>query len=278
MVPLTLNFAAEVNGVPAACGQSYQSLGLTGATAQLADGRLFVSGLQVHTDDGSEAGLWQDVVLDEDGAWQSSGVALLDFEDGTGACGDSGSPETRTVVTGQAVTSFDAVRFNVGLPFGLNHLNSATQPAPLNTPGMFWAWKAGYKFLRVDWSVAPDGQAGGAVGTGVSTPTAPSRWNIHVGSGQCASPAKTTAPEAPCGRPNLATVELTGFDGTQSVVLNLGALVANAAMSENTADTPPGCMSQGAEPLDCSPVFQSLGMDFATGVPATTVQSVFSLR
>ena len=264
-VPVRLDFVAEVGGQPARCGQAFAGLGVTGATAELADARLYVSQVQVRGTDG----VWRSAALTEDGAWQHQNVALLDFEDGSGACIGSGSVETNHTVIGTAPSAFDAVRFSVGVPFGLNHLDSSTAEAPLNTPGMYWAWKAGYKFLRVDWK-AP-------VGAPVS------RWNVHVGAGACVSPSKVVAPTAPCGRPNLATVELAGFDASKKIVLNLGALVQGANLSANTPSTAPGCMSQPGEPVDCGPIFQSLGMDFASGLctggaAVCAPQSVFSLR
>ena len=181
--------------VSPARGQSYQSLGLTGATAQLADGRLFVSGLQVHTMT-AQAGLWQDVVLDEDGAWQSSGVALLDFEDGIApaATQEARKPAPWSPV---AVTSFDG-SLNVG--------RLRTQPpeqrhptAPLNTPGCSGLGKQGTN--SCGWTGRlPRWPSRGLWAQG----SHPHRRPLEHprGSGQCASPAKTTAPEAPCGRPN----------------------------------------------------------------------------
>lgn len=236
-------------------------MGTSQATASLADARLFVSSVQLR----DESGSWVDLALTES-RWQQSTLALLDFEDGTGACADSGTTETNREVSGTIPDGvYDAVRFDVGVPFEQNHLDSATAPAPLNAPGMFWAWQSGYKFVRVDWAVE-----GGAI----------PRWNVHVGAGGCTSAAATVAPAEPCARPNLATVTLDGLDPlTDTIAVDLDALVASADVAANTTDSPPGCMSSPVEPDECTPVYASLGLDFATGdcVDDCANQSVFGV-
>ncbi|MCB9519802.1 MAG: metallo-mystery pair system four-Cys motif protein [Myxococcales bacterium] len=258
---VTLQFEATVSGVPAACGTSYSDLGSTGATAQLADARVFLSGIELGTADGS----WVDVRVD-DSTWQNDGVALLDFEDGTAACADSGTAELNDVVTGAVPAGvYTRLRFDVGIPFAQNHLDSATAPSPLNQPGMFWAWQGGYKFVRVDWAVD-----GGAV----------PRWNTHIGSTGCVSDAPTVAPAEECGRPNMATVELDGFDpATSTIVVDLGALVAGVDLKTSVVDSPPGCMSSPAEAADCGGVASALGMSFDSGACADGCagQTVFSV-
>lgn len=254
-------FEAQVGGSRAACDVG-TALGTTGTTARLADARLFVSGLELRDDEGT----WVPLEL-TDSPWQQPGLALLDFEDGSGACADSGTTETNRSLLGTLPQGrYDALRFDVGVPFDVNHLDSATAPAPLNAPGMFWAWQSGYKFVRVDWMI-----------TGGEIP----RWNVHIGSGGCASEAPVVSPEAPCDRPNLATIVIDDFDpGADTVDLELAALVAEADVASNTPDSPPGCMSSPTEPAECTPVFGSLGLDFATGDCTTDCldQTVFSRR
>jgi len=80
--PLTIPFAAELGGKPFACGQDYAGLGATGTQATPADFRLFVTDVALIGADGKEV----PVPLTDDGTWQSKGVAMLDFEDGSGAC------------------------------------------------------------------------------------------------------------------------------------------------------------------------------------------------
>lgn len=244
---ISLAFSANVDGQAAACGTSYTNVGSTNVDAELADARLFVSSIQLR----NEMSSWVSLEL-VDSDWQSNGVALLDFENGTGNCADSGTSELNTNIVGTIPTGqYDAVRFDVGIPFELNHNDSAAAPAPFNVPGMFWTWRGGYKFVRVDWAVT-----GGAI----------PRWNIHVGSTGCTSDSPTEAPDSPCTNPNLASIELTTIDpASDTIAIDLAQLVANADVAVNTAETPPGCMSSPMEPTDCGPVFTELGVDFATG-------------
>lgn len=244
---VTLQFRAAIGGEDVACGAAY-AIGAAETSVMIGDARLYVSAIQLHD---AEAG-WVDLALEQDGMWQHEGVALLDFEDGTASCADSGNAELRSVVTGSVPAgNWDGLRFDLGVPEALNHADSATSPSPLNVPGMFWVWQSGYKFARVDFVVAGE---------------TPSRWNVHLGSTGCASAAPTVAPDAPCTSPNRATITLEDFDASADVIaLDLGALVAGADLTANTPDTPPGCMSSPTEPGDCGPSFEAVGLDFTTG-------------
>jgi uncharacterized repeat protein (TIGR04052 family) len=255
-----LHFDATVGDQVAACGVTYRAVGGANASVKLADARLYVSALEARAADGT----WTPITLDES-AWQSQGVALLDFEDGSDACADSGTPEKNNVITGTLPEgSYDALRFDVGVPFALNH-NNLGVPAPLSVPGMFWTWQGGFKFARVDWV-----PLGGDV----------ARWNVHIGSTECASDAATTPPDAPCGRRNAATITLstTNLDHG-GIHLDLGALLTDVNTNQNTPNSPPGCMSSPGEPNDCAPTFGALGLSFETGacVDGCQGQRVFSI-
>lgn len=253
-----LTFAATVNGTPAACGTTYEHLGTSHATAQLADARMFISEIQLQAD-----GEWYDIALD-DSIWQNQGVALLDFEDASAACADSGTTDMNNVVTGVVPGGdYDAVRFRLGLPFALNHVDATNAAPPFNVPGMFWVWQGGFKFLRVDWAVD-----GGEL----------ARWNVHIGSTACEAAAPTVAPENPCAQPNTDVLEFAIGGTTDTINVDLAALIAGADININTEDTAPGCMSGATEPAECAPVFSAVGLDFDTGAcDAECVgQSVFA--
>ncbi len=244
---VSVSFNALVNGEVAACGEEVM-VGVGNEVAELADARIFISTLQFRN---AETGEWVDVDLSQN-EWQTGGIALLDFEDGTAACADSGTAEMNRVVTGQIIEGeYDSFRYDVGVPFEDNHLDSASAPAPLNSPGMFWTWQGGYKFVRVDF----------AVDTVVR-----SRWNVHVGSGGCASDAPTTAPTEECVLPNRATVRLNDFplEGGR-IEVELSELVATADLGQNTEESPPGCMSAPADGADCLPTFSALGLSIDSG-------------
>lgn len=248
--PLSANIDVDVRvgDVSAACGERF-AVGVSDTEVELADARFFLSRLQAR----SAAGDWVDLSLTESD-WQHDGIVLIDVEDGTGACADSGTSQTNdTIQATLPDDTYEALRFDVGIPFESNHLDSATAPSPLNAVGMFWAWQGGYKFVRTDIVVPGD---------------TPSRWNVHIGSTQCESAAPTVAPVEPCGRPNRATVTLEGTDPTAegaTLSVDLGALFASSEVTVNTEDTPPGCMSSPAEGADCDPVYAALGLDFETG-------------
>src|SRR5690606_38340971 len=159
---------------------------------------------------------------------------------------------------------YSAVRFRVGVPYELNHLNGALSAPPLNVPGMFWTWQGGYRFVRTDWLVE-----GGEV----------TRWHLHLGSTGCVSEAATKPPGQPCSQPNLAHVGLEDFNPEQDIIrVDLSALIAGADLLSNVAGTSPGCMSGVEEAADCEPVRQALGLDQGACVAGCAGQSVFSVE
>src|SRR5690606_25468578 len=86
------------------------------------------------------------------GLWQHENLALLDFEDKTGACANGTTP-TNTSVRGTVPPgSYVGLAFDVGVPAALNELDAASSetPSPLNLTAMYWSWTTGYKYLRVD--------------------------------------------------------------------------------------------------------------------------------
>lgn len=259
---VTVAFAASVAGAPVSCDTMYTGLGATNASARLADARLYVSNVELR----NAAGEWVPLTLTVD-RWQREGVALLDFENGNGACADSGTADLNTTLRGTApVDAYDGVRYSVGVPFELNHNDSATSGAPLDVPGMFWNWRGGYKFVRVDWAVE-----GGMI----------PRWNVHIGSTGCVSDSPATAPDEACGRSNAAQIELVDFDVAQGQVnIDLAALVGTTDLASNVADSPPGCMSAPTEGTDCAPVFSALGLGFEDGacVDGCGAQAVFTFE
>ena len=64
--------------------------------------------------------------------------------------------------------TYSGVRFDVGVPRELNHLDATLQTAPLGVDaGMYWAWNPGYIFYRLEGQVELDGR------------TEP--WLLHMG-------------------------------------------------------------------------------------------------
>ncbi|MEO1102626.1 MAG: MbnP family copper-binding protein, partial [Pseudomonadota bacterium] len=147
---ITINVIGEFSGLPFSCAQTYQDVGVSGSTVEVADYRLFISDVALVMADGARVPL----TLDQDGAWQFGPVALIDFEDGTGAC-TNGTAETNTTITGTApADEYTGLAFSVGVPFDLNHGDPTLAASPLNLTAMFWNWRAGYKFVKLDIATA----------------------------------------------------------------------------------------------------------------------------
>jgi uncharacterized repeat protein (TIGR04052 family) len=268
--PATIRFAAEMGGAPFACGQSYR-LGTPAVNATPTDLRLYVTDVVLLGAGGAEVPF----VLEEDGRWQGSGVALLDFEDGTGPCTAGGSAGTNAVLRGRAPAGeFTGLRFTMAVPPALNHQDATVAAPPLNVTAMFWNWQNGYKFLKADLAV-PGAQMRGAAPVSGPGHSPGAGFALHIGSTQCAAPAPT-APGKDCRNPNRLVVTLTGFNPLRdSVVLDLAPVLAKADLRRNTAGTPPGCMAFPGDP-ECRAVMPALGLPYAD-VPAGP-QRLFGTR
>jgi uncharacterized repeat protein (TIGR04052 family) len=116
---------------------------------------------------------------------------------------------------------------------------------------MFWAWQSGHKFVRADFqndAAAPD-----------------NKWFFHLGSTDCVSDAATQAPSVDCGRPNVATITLDGFDPSQGVALDLEQLLTNVDLGSDTPGSAPGCMSTPDDAAECGDIYANLGISYETG-------------
>jgi uncharacterized repeat protein (TIGR04052 family) len=251
----TVEFDALVGGEPFSCTQSYSGIGTTMTTIQPLDFRMYVHDLTLVRSGGETVPL----TLEDDGVWQNEGVALLDFEDGTGTC-MTNSPQTNIKVTGHAPAhgDYDGLTFTVGVPAAQDHLNVISAVAPLNDPLMFWSWTGGYKYLKLE--VKSTGQAD---------------FYFHLGAQDC-SGANTSVS---CTYPNLASIPLSGFSmGVSHVALDLANLYSTSNLDAQPDMTNPvaGCMSiDGAD--DCPPLFAKLGLTFP-GSPTAPAQTFFEAK
>ena len=263
-----ISFAGRLAGKPFACGAQYESVGTKKSTVTPQDLRFFVSDVELL----DAAGKAVQVTLDQDGIWQYKSVALIDLEDGKGAC-RNGNAAMHSAVTGTALSGhYTGLRFTVGIPFDLNHGNPISASSPLNMTAMFWSWQGGYKFLRAEVALA-----GNSVNTaspmventapahteapGDRTPRS-SGFPVHLGSTGCASVSPTTGPATECKNPNRVSVNLPVFNSaTDIVVFDLGKLLAESDVTKNTPNTAPGCMSGENDP-DCIPIMKALGLPF----------------
>jgi uncharacterized repeat protein (TIGR04052 family) len=253
---VSIRFEGVVGSQPFACGTTYKGLGVTNSDVRVTDFRFYVSRLRLVRADGAEV----PVTLVQDGLWQHDDVALLDFEDASGAC-MNGTPETRHVIEGEAPRGeYTGVRFEMGLPFDKNHKEATLQPSPLNLTRMFWNWNGGYKFLRLD----------------LRTSGQPQGWMVHLGSTGCVPGGSATTVPTECRHGNRVTVDLPSFSVDRDVIqFDLAALLAGANLDSFTEKTARGCMSGPTDP-DCAPLFDALGLAF--GDEEASAQRVFRAR
>ncbi|MCB9560782.1 MAG: metallo-mystery pair system four-Cys motif protein [Kofleriaceae bacterium] len=239
---VAIQFAARVGGTAFACGQTYTGIGSAASDYVGAEFRFYVHDLALVPAGG---GAPVPVTLDDDANQNAAaGLAMVDFEDGTAEC-QTGNAGTHTAITGTVPPgSYDGVVFKVGVPFALNHLDPTTAAPPLDATGMYWSWRAGYKFLRID------GVVGG------------NPFNVHLGSTGCTSATPETPPDTACVNPNIMDITLASFDpSADTIVADIGPVLATVDVSANTAATAPGCQSFPDDP-ECTFVFPLLGLAY----------------
>jgi uncharacterized repeat protein (TIGR04052 family) len=243
-VDVEIPFAARVGEQQVACGVTFAGIGTTQSTFSLRDFKIYVTDVVLVSKSGTEV----PVALAQDGVWQRDAIALLDFEDGTGDC-DTGSPATNRSIRGTVPSGdYTAVRFTIGLSPELNHLDAATAPAPLNVPGMWWSWKGGYKFIRLD----------------VKTRGNPAYY-LHLGSSACTG---DSVAGYSCAAGNTPRVTVGDFRlGSSTVRFDVGKLWAEVDLDrpiDMRTDFVNGCMSSATDP-ECPTVLQHFGLQNGVG-------------
>lgn len=244
----TIKFNPLVSGMPFSCTASYPNIGTTKTTIEPLDFRMYVHDVALVR----AGGATEPLTLKADGKWQAMNIALLDFEDGTGTC-MTGTTETNFNVVGSAPTQSDytGVQFTLGVPMDMDHLDSATAAAPLNTPAMWWSWVGGYRYLRIDVQSLQN-----------------ESWNFHLGAMDC---VMTSPTDITCKYENQAVVALTTFSGTSATIsMDLATLYADSDLDhqvDGVTDQVPGCMSGPGDP-ECPPLFNKVGLSFeSTATP-----------
>ncbi len=275
--PVRIQFQGLLAGKAFACGSQYEGVGSKASTITPADLRFFVSQIELLRADGSAV----PITLDQDGVWQYKSLALIDLEDASGSCRNGNSAMHREATGTVASGTYVGLRFTLGVPFDLDHIDSSDAPSPLNMTAMEWNWQNGYKFLRAEVAaIAPKPtttaisavrSANASALSGTNGPmrmrTGASGFPVHLGSTGCASALPDSTPEKECKNPNRPVVTLTEFDTTKDVVVfDLGKLLAHSDLSANSPETSPGCMSFEGDP-DCIPIMEALGIPY-DGAPA----------
>jgi uncharacterized repeat protein (TIGR04052 family) len=272
----SLNFEAKVGGKPFSCGQSYEGIGLSKSRITPSDLRFYISNVELIDTQGNSIPL----MLDQDGIWQYQNIALLDFENGTGPC-INGNIGLHTSITGTAPKNhYQGLRLTLGIPDDLNHGNAVTAPAPLNITSMFWTWRAGYKFVKLDMATSAfpqlakqnptrNNETGNEAksaatldkNTEDTNPTKTSGFAIHIGSTSCASPSRTIPPIV-CHNPNLVTIDFDEFNATKDIIIvDLAQLLFDTNLDYHAPNSAPGCMSDPNDE-DCKSIMAGFGLPF----------------
>jgi uncharacterized repeat protein (TIGR04052 family) len=249
---ITIQFKPKVLDRDFACGTTYDGLGSTHVSAQPADFRMYVQDVRLIDDQGKEVSM----NLDERSPWQTATVALLDFEDASGAC--TGNSIINDTLTGSVPPGkYRGLVFRNGVPEEQNHQDPIDDQGPLQITDLNWSWLGGFKFFVGELRS----------GSGIAATGAPTGGVLHVGSRACSgSPAIGIS----CSRANRNEVRLDDFDPASSVVVaDLGALFADSDLSGTVL-----CHSD----LDaCAPLFARLGIDWDSGT-STTDQAVYRVE
>jgi uncharacterized repeat protein (TIGR04052 family) len=109
----------------------------------------------------------------------------------------------------------EQLSFTLAVPFALNHQNPLLQPSPLNLPSMFWSWRSGHKFFRLD----------------MQTPD--KSWVFHLGSVGCTAASTMRSPQEECVQPNRVDFHLDKKHDGAKLVMHIDRLIANTSMQNN---------------------------------------------
>lgn len=132
---------------------------------------------------------------------------------------------------------YSQIRFTLGVPFEINHLNPISQPSPLNLPSMFWIWQTGHKFMRLELA------------------TNQQQWLFHLGSTGCKSASAMRSPQYNCLYPNRFNFQLPLVKNNQGqLILNvdLAALLKGVELSASSS-----CQSEQNN-KSCQQLFDNL--------------------
>jgi uncharacterized repeat protein (TIGR04052 family) len=191
--------------------------------------QFFIHNIEIKTRDNT----WQPWVM-ETNSYQSNNVALLGEICGEINKQSNWNLELNSLTKYQDITD---IRFTLGIPFSLNHLNPLTQASPLNISSMFWGWRGGHKFMRVELATKNDD------------------WLFHLGSTGCKALSPVRAPKEECLQPNRAVISLPFTQGTTHIALDLSVLLNNVELTrENSCQSSPDKQS-------CKVLFENLGLN-----------------
>lgn len=232
--PITLNFQPVYKQDALSCaskfsGNNEQLLGATSKNWQYQQLQFFIHDVEVNTKKNG----WQPWSMTTN-AHQAENVALLGE-----VCnreGDQGYWQLELTPLNE-VSMITDIRFTLGVPFALNHLNPLTQPSPLNEASMFWGWQGGHKFIRAELA-SPDDD-----------------WLFHLGSTGCKALSPVRAPKSECLYPNRVVISLPFTSQKTTIEFDLAALIADIALTRANS-----CQS-AVDEESCKVLFKNLGIN-----------------
>jgi uncharacterized repeat protein (TIGR04052 family) len=189
---------------------------------------------------------------------QTASVALLDFEDASGAC-LAGTRELNLEITGRVPRGdYRGAVFTNGVPEELNHADPSRLPPPLQAGSMSWGWLLGYRFLVAEIAAVGGGAEASALGSAL----------LHVGSTACSG--NPSAGGVVCAKRNRNRVRFPDF------VVEHDVIVVDVAelFDDLNLDAVTTCHSSGT---DCAPFFERIGIDLESGV-ATAGQRIYRVE
>jgi len=295
--PVVLSFAGEFSGQAFDCDSQYLHKGASDSLVTVSDFKVFVSRVRMLDAAGNETA----VVLNDDGLWQQQNIALLDFENAGANC-TNGTPQTNTTISGMvAPGQYTGIAFDIGVPFDMNHVDPTLAASPMNLSSMFWNWRGGYRFMRVDLAVVEEtkgmkktheSKKDMSSGHNMAATKAHKEakmskhghqskhaahgggrgWFLHVGSTGCEAASPTMSPSS-CKAQNRISVQFDQFNATtNTLVIDPANVLAQVDLKQNTPQTAPGCMSSPRDP-ECETVFALLGLS-----GTATEQKLVSVR
>lgn len=253
---LDLTFAATVGSEPFACGRSF-AVGTPPTLVTPTDLRFYVSDVKLVAMDGAAVPF----TLMTHPLWQLEDVALVDLEDGSGACAERGDTKTRSVVHGfLPQASYRGVELTLAVPLARDRAARAAAVPPLDLPSLFAAGEQGHAFVATGAQSVDDGTR---------------RFDFRLWSTGCPG-ALDGGAGAPCDRPNRAVVRLVRSEAVDfaaaRIVVDWGALLAGSDVAAPASD----CRSEPTDP-GCAPLFERLGLELGTGA-AKASAAVFRLE
>ncbi len=278
---VAIEFVPRVGTSAFACGTQYD-LGTPLVRADVSDFRFYVHDVRLVRADRTEV-----PVALAASEWQAMGVAMLDFENATGACDQGDSAMNSTIRGTVPPATYTGLKFRLGIPQAINHADVTSVPSPLNRSTLFWGWNAGHIYFAattratrtfVDAGVSDASapvhttDAGNTGhGGGVSDAGSTIQHFTHIGSTMCDGDPVGGTPVTACARP--ARPEFT-FDFNPST----GRVIVDFAAVKEGSDitTGAGCHSFTAGP--CTTPFAHLGIDWATGIYTPASQTVFRVE